>query len=86
MKKFKVENAYRTAEMIERTEHTEITDNYVGDYIEADTAEEAIDFAMDFLAEQSGCNTVMTGDSILVYNDEDEIIGECYKFTATEIA
>ena len=86
MKKFKVENAIRTAEMIEATEHTDITDNYVGDYIEADTAEEAIDLAMDFLAEQSGCNTVMTGDSVLVYNDDDEIVAEYYRFVATEIA
>lgn len=88
MKKFKVENAVRTAEMIETTEHTNITDNYVGDYIEADTAEEAIDLAIDFLAEkteQNGYNTVITGDSVLVYSDDDEVIAEYYKFTATEI-
>lgn len=85
MKKFKVENALRTADMIEATEHTDITDNYVGDYIEADTAEEAIEIAMDYIAERIHANTVMTGNSVLVYNDDDEIVEEYYKFTATEM-
>lgn len=86
MKKFKVENAIRTADMIEAAAHTDITANYVGYYIEADTAEGAIEIAMDYIAEQVHANTVMTGNSVVVYNNDDEIVEEYYKFTATEIA
>ena len=86
MKEFKVEAHYRNAEMIEASERTGITDNYVGDYVKADTAEEAIENAMDYIAEHIHANTVMTGDSILVYNDDDEVVEEYYNFVATEIA
>lgn len=42
MKKFKVET---------RRDYTENFDNWIGDYIEAETAGEAIDFAKEWLIE-----------------------------------
>ena len=39
MKKFQVENAYRNADMIAAGEYSNITFDFVGDYIEANTAE-----------------------------------------------
>ena len=46
MKKWNVES---------RRDYTEIFDNYVGDYIEAETEEEAVEFYKDWLIE-NGCD------------------------------
>jgi hypothetical protein len=84
MKKYKVENAVRTAGMIAAGEHADITDNYVGDCIEAETAQEAIEIAMDYIAENIP-DAVVEIDSVSVYNDDGEIVEEYYKFSAEEI-
>lgn len=46
MKKWNVES---------RRDYTEFFDNYVGDYIEAETEEEAVEFYKDWLIE-NGCD------------------------------
>lgn len=46
MKKFMVES---------RRNYTEVFDNYVGDYIEAETKEEAIEYYKEWLVE-NGCD------------------------------
>lgn len=46
MKKWNVES---------RRDYAEIFDNYVGDYIEAETEEEAVEFYKDWLIE-NGCD------------------------------
>ena len=53
--KFIVENAVRNAAQISGTDPYDphITDNFVGDTIEACSAEEAIDFAIEYLIEHS---------------------------------
>lgn len=87
MKKFQVENAYRNADMIEAGEYSNITFDFIGDYIEANTAEEAIELAMDYIAEQVHANSdnhaEIKGDSIVVLDDDDGIVEEFYGFTAT---
>ena len=87
MKKFQVENAYRTAEMIATGEYTNITMDHIGDYIEAETAEEAIEIAMDYIMDEIHANSYyraeIEGGSVLVY-DDDAIIEEYCRFTAKE--
>lgn len=88
MKKFQVRNAYRDADMIAATEHSDITYDFVGDYIEAETEEEAIDLAMDYIADQinsysANFRAEIIDDTIVVF-DGDEVYDEYYNFTATE--
>lgn len=86
--KFNVVCAYLTAAMIAATENTELTDNYIGNSIEANTAEEAIDTAMDYIAEkinESGdCRAETENDSVVVYDYDDEIVGKYLRFQAKE--
>lgn len=63
MKKFNVES---------RRDYTEIFDNCVGDYIEAESKEEAIEFYKEWLIE-NGCGVF----------DADEV--EEYQYRATEV-
>lgn len=68
------------------------SENHVGDYIEADSPEEAISFALDHLAEQIRANNVnydarinYDDETITVYDRvEDEVICHYYRFTTEE--
>ena len=84
--KYNVTCTRRTAEMIEATINAEIADNYIGDTIEADTAEEAIEIAMDYIAEQinavSEHRAEVEGSSVIVYGEDDEVIEEYTNFEA----
>ena len=87
--KYAVECAYRTAEMIRETINPANTYNYIGNTIEADSAEEAIEIAMDYIAEQANANSdhhaEIEGESVVVYNEDDEIVEEYCSFTAKSI-
>lgn len=86
--KFIVECAYRTLEMITASEHTNQTMDCIGDHIEAATAEEAIEIAMDYIVDQIHANSdfgaEINGDSVVELDDDDNIVGEYYRFTAKE--
>lgn len=84
--KFIVENAVRTAAQISGTEAYDphITDNFVGDTIEACSAEEAIDFAIEYLIEHSDLMCERTPDGIKCYSDGEAVL-EYYGFKANKI-
>lgn len=85
--KFIVENAFRNASQIAGIEPYDplITDNFVGDSIEACSAEEAIDLAIDYLMEQSDLMCERTPDGIKCYSD-GEVVLEYYGFKAKKIS
>lgn len=92
MKKFNVENAVRNAEQIAGHEpyDANLTFNSVDDYIEAETADEAIEFAIDYIVEQirnSGeYNDIRVADEeITVYDDDGNAVEEYYNFSAIEV-
>ena len=92
MKKFNVENAVRNSEQILGHEpyDANIKDDYVGDYIEADTAEEAIEYAIDSIVEAIRQNSDYSdirveNEEITVYDDEGNAVEEYFNFTAIEI-
>lgn len=65
----------------------EFLDNYVGDYITAETAEEAIEAAIDYLMDkiiENGCECERKGDEIMIYENE-KIVDMCTDFSAKEI-
>lgn len=88
MKKYNVESVEVTAAMIKGEEPwNNISMNPYGDYVEAETPEEAIEQIMDWLVEEaSGAAEINEVGDMVIYRDEDgEIIsGEAF-FTATEI-
>lgn len=90
MKKYLVENAIQNANQYAGIEpyNSSDKDNYVGDYIKADTSEEAIDLALDYLVErivENGFKAVRDEGSITVYDDEGKVIECYYNFTATPV-
>lgn len=84
--KFRVTFSYITAEQITATEYANTNDCFIDDYISADTAEEAADIAIDYIAEQ--INEIgeyyaeTENDSVLVYDYDNEIVGKYYSFQA----
>lgn len=89
MKKFIVTNAVLNASQINGNESYDIniTDNYVGDYIDAENKNEAIELAIDYLVEQIRQNTVydvdFTNDTITVYDNNKKVEVYC-NFSAKE--
>lgn len=85
--KFIVENAVRNASQISGTDPYDphITDNFVGDSIEACSAEEAIDFAIDYLIDQSDLMCERTPYGIKCYSD-GEVVLEYYGFKAKKVS
>jgi hypothetical protein len=83
MKKFNVEC---------KTNRFEIPDNYVGDFVEAADEAEAIEFAMDYLADQAIQTLNVTDirrssdELVITYLDETgaEITETAFNFTAVE--
>ena len=82
--KYIVENAERNANQIAGIEpyDPQIKSNYVDDYIEADSAEEAIEFAIDYIIEHSDLYAERTDDGVLFY-DEGVAVEEFFEFAAT---
>ncbi|MGM9682023.1 MAG: hypothetical protein ACI3XQ_00335 [Eubacteriales bacterium] len=82
--KYIVENAVRNANQIAGVEpyDPQIKSNYVGDYIEADSAEEAIELAIDYLIEYSDLFSERTDDGIIFYSYGVAVL-EYFGFTAT---
>jgi hypothetical protein len=69
-----------------------VKDNFVGDYIEAETEDEAIDLAIDYLSEQVSQNfTVIDIDRsdelavTYVNDDRQEVTERYFDFEATEV-
>lgn len=78
MKKFNVEC---------RKNREENIDSYIGDYITAETADEAIEIAADYMLEkiaENGYECEKKDDEILVY-ENDEIVETYADFAAKEI-
>lgn len=91
MKKYNIENKVATPEMVNGSEPwTEISANYVGDYIEAETAAEAISLAIDYLvdaARDNGYDAEADYDEneIKILNDNDELTDLYFDFRAKEV-
>lgn len=83
--KYIVENAERNAEQIAGIEpyDPQIKSNYVDDYIEADSAEEAIELAIDYLIEDSDLFAERTEDGIIFYSDGVAVL-EYFGFIASD--
>ena len=83
--KYIVENAERNANQIAGIEpyDPQIKSNYVDDYIEADNAEEAIEFAIDYIIDHSDLYADRTKDGVIFYSDGVAVF-ECYGFVAYE--
>ena len=83
--KYIVENAERNAEQIAGIEPYDpnMKDDYVGDYIEADSAEEAIELAIDYIIEHSDLPAERTESGILFYSD-GVAVSEFFGFIASE--
>lgn len=89
MKKYLVENAIQNANQYAGIEpyNSMDKDNYIVDYVEANTSEEAIGFALDYLVELivgNGFKVNRDEESITVYN-EGKVVEYYYNFTATPI-
>ena len=69
--KYQVENAVRNANQIAGIEpyDPKMKNDYVGDYIEADSAEEAIELAIAYIIEHSELSAERTDDGIIFYSD-----------------
>lgn len=92
MKKFNVENAIRNAAQIAGTEpyDSNLTENFVNDYIEAETPEEAIEFAIDAIFEaicqnSNYSNIRIENDEIIIYDDDENAVEQYYNFVASEV-
>lgn len=83
--KYIVENAERNANQIAGIEpyDARIKSNYVDDYIEADSAEEAIELAIDYLIEDSDLFAERTEDGIIFYSDGVAVL-EYFGFIASD--
>lgn len=89
MKKYLVENAIQNANQYAGIEPYNSTDknNHIGDYVDANNSEEAIDFAIDYLVDQiksNGFKVNRDKEGITVY-DGEKVIEYYYNFTATPI-
>lgn len=86
--KYIVENAVRDAAQIAGIEPYDpnIKDDYVEDYIEADSEDEAIELAIDYLIEDGCCfeneRAERTEHGIIFYRDDEPVL-ECFAFRAT---
>lgn len=82
--KYIVENAERNANQIAGVEPYDpnMKDDYVGDYIEADSADEAIELAIDYIIENAELAAVRTEDGIIFYEDNAPVL-EFFGFRAT---
>ena len=85
MKKFKVN--YKVNNREQYLGIAPIDETLYSDYIECDTPEEAVDWYRQHIFEQcidNGYDADIVGESIIVRNDEGEVIEEDYNFTADE--
>ena len=83
--KYIVENAERNANQIAGIEpyDSNMKDDYVGDYIEADSEDEAIELAIAYIIEHSDLLAERTDYGILFYESfEDAPVLEFYGFRA----
>lgn len=90
MKKYQVECSRETAGQAEgRVPHDAISMDYIGNYIAAETKGEAIDFAIDWIADHCGTTEIDEIDvdreaqTITVFDADGEIIEQYFNFTAT---
>ena len=96
MKKFQISCICDNREQyLGEASHNDISDDFIGDYVEAENAENAIIDGMDYLLEQLNSNSEVDAEyecdkydkpiAILVKSSEDNSIIECYyNFTAKE--
>ena len=83
MKRFQVENCVQNARQYAGKEPYEnISYDLVGDYIEAETEEEAISLIMDNITEGYA---EIEDNELLTYDDDDNVVECYYNFTAKEI-
>ena len=88
MKRFQVENCVQNARQYAGEEPYEnISYDLVGDYIEAETEEEAISLAMDYLKDSIMDNITegyaeIEDNELLTYDDDDNVVECYYNFTA----
>lgn len=84
MKEFKVVNKVDNAEQYTGAQpHSDIYDNYVGAPVEAETAAEAIEFAIDKLCEDirsNGYDCECDNETITVYDTDGNIYEQYYDF------
>ena len=88
MKKYQVKCVGVTAEMIKGEEPwNNISMDQYDDYVEAQTAEEAIEQIMDWIVEEATCTAEINeaGDMVIFYDEDGEMTGGDAFFTATEI-
>ena len=91
MKRFQVENCVQNARQYAGEEPYEnISYDLVGDHIEAETEEEAISLAMDYLKDSIMDNITegyaeIEDNELLTYDDGDNVVECYYNFTAKEI-
>lgn len=89
MKKFQVENSIMNAgQTAGYAPHDEMLNDYIGCEIEAETAEEAIEFAMDYLFEQAtqnGYSEIERNDREITISEDGEPVEKYYNFVATEV-
>lgn len=87
MKKYQVECSRETAGQAEgRVPHDAISMDYIGNYIVAETKEEAIDFAIDWIVDHSGTTEIdvdREAQTITIFDDGGEIEEQYFNFTAT---
>ena len=86
MREFKVVNKVDNAEQYTGAQpHSDIYDNYVGAPVEAETAAEAIEFAIDKLCEDicnNGYKCKINGETITVYDENGNVHEQYYDFKA----
>ena len=82
--KYIVENAERNADQIAGIEpyDSNMKDDYVGDYIEADSAEEAIELAIAYILEHTDYREAERTDDGIIFFEDDEPVLEFYGFRA----
>lgn len=83
--KYIVENAERNADQIAGIEPYDpnMKDDYVGDYIEADSEDEAIELAIDYIIEHTDYREAERTERGIIFYEDDEPVLEFYGFRAT---
>lgn len=85
--KYIVENAERNANQIAGVEPYDpnMKDDYVGDYIEADSEDEAIELAIDYIIEHTDYREAERTEHGIIFYEDDEPVLEFFGFTATAL-
>ena len=86
MKRFQVENCVQNARQYAGEEPYEhISYNIVDGDVEAENEKEAIVNALYYLADNMYAEVNLKDESILIYNDDDEVVEYYFDFVAKEI-